>query len=483
MKYLFTVRNLSYLTSLTIALGIVGFILLQNLAPLGITMKYNLQEKSKYISALGPKDRVKELTHDGETIYNQISDITYFSTDIPFHFDAATILMRIKNENPEQLVKIGYKDQEDWHYATKTVDLPLLTLPEWNTIEEDVVLYQREKKYSSIKDFYKNPPQEAIVGVYNYDTSMLFNKTLNNYSPQEKETVIHVPFRGKITLYAYLQNEPFSMTVTKQDMNWYKDADPAFIDVLKDETKVFSTQIDDDGIKDSSRRTSSPQSVTIKNPGPGLPETGIYKIIINASQDSLVKEIRTNLHKVVFESPVYLAGNASIYKNVIKKTEPTKFYTNALLLNILTYHPQGLQRITTTKKILQLTAVNKEGQIIPEQDITPVNVPKNDVIIQSFAGYIAFDQKQFFLPTKYRLLPITEEADLNLVDYVLTDKKPEQQAGDWRIVKQTFDLSNAIIDNNKLSWIIQAPKLRDSNNTITIGDIQVTFHKKPATFF
>jgi hypothetical protein len=479
MKRLIMIRNLSYFISLTLAVGLIGFIILQNLAPFGITVKYDLQNKSKYLSTPGPKERVAKEDINGKTSYKQISDLIYFSTVMPFHFDKATVRIQLKNDILDQAIKVGYKDQEDWHYNNKVIDAPLLSLPSWSSVGDTTVLYQRKKTYSSVQDFFKRPPKDVLVGTYDYATDKLTKTTIPGYKPQTKETVINTPFRGKVTMFAYLQDEPFHMSVTKQDLNWYKDTDPATITVFKDDVKVFDTSIDDDGITDASRKITTPQTVSIKNPGPGLPETGVYKIVISASSDIIIKQIKTNLHKIVFDGTMLLAGNAEVYSKIISQTYPTTVYTNALVVSVLTYHDQALQRITTPKKTLRLTKVNQEGQIIPEDDLTQMTIPKNDVILKGYAGYFALDKNQFFLPTAFRTVTISQASDIDLVDYILTDKKPAKQIGDWRVVEQTYDLNDATIDNGKLSWLIQAPKLQDNHNTITIGDIEVTLHKKP----
>jgi hypothetical protein len=480
MRSLFNLRNISYVISLTLAIGLLAFIVFQNLTPFGITTKYVMQSKNDHLSSLGPRDRVKEINQKGRVYYKQIDDIIYFSTNMPFHFDSATIRMQIKNDTPEQAVKVGYKDKGNWHYRTKVVDLPLIKEDEWSTIGQAPVLYQRNNTYKSLNSFYQSPPKESLVGLYDYNKDKLLNNKLSGYEPKKNTTVINVPIRGKVIMYAYLMNESFIMKITKQDLNRNKDNDAVAIKIFKDDEQVFATNINDDGVTDSSRKITKEQSVTIKNPGTELPEPGVYKIIIYANEDTILKQITTNLNKIVFESPIYLAGNANDYSPVVPQTKQTTLYTDALLLSFIAKNSYGLQRITTPTKTLRLTTRNKEGQIIPDKNITPIKIPENDVVIQAFAGYIAFERNQLFQPTIVRTIPITGKTDIELVDYLITEKKPANQQGEWRTVEQTYNIEDAVVDNGKLSWLIQAPRLKDSGKEITIGNVEVSLHKNPS---
>jgi hypothetical protein len=141
-------------------------------------------------------------------------------------------------------------------------------------------------------------------------------------------------------MYVYLNHEPFNMSFTKQDLNWYSDPDAAKISVYKGKDKVFDATIDDDGNSTSNQKPGFKQTVNIKNPGPGLPESGVYKIVIDAPDDSIITNITTNLHKIVFEGPLYVADNRAVYGG-IPKTNPTKLVTNAQSISFRSDHNQS----------------------------------------------------------------------------------------------------------------------------------------------
>ena len=122
-KNIVTIRNTSYFVSLLLAVALIAFILLQNIAPLGINVTYSLQQDTKYLSPPSPQNRIKQENDNGVTLYKQISDIVYFSTGMPFHFDTATVKVQLKNDTPEQSVKLAIKiemtgimQQKMWMY-------------------------------------------------------------------------------------------------------------------------------------------------------------------------------------------------------------------------------------------------------------------------------------------------------------------------------------------------------------------------------
>ncbi len=359
--------------------------------------------------------------------------------------------------------------------------MPLLNDLSWSAIGmTSPVLFQRKQQFGTVDDFLAHPPTNALIGTYAYDKDFGTSKQqLPNYQPATTDTVIDTPLRGKHTMYIYLHHEPFHMIIEKQDLNWYEDPDPMTVTVYKDNDIVFQETVDDDGITDNSRKILPSQKIEIKNPGPDLPENGVYKVVIDANSDTIVKKITTNLHKIVFAGSVFPAGNNNVYGSVIATTSATTLYTNALLLSATTYHNAGLQNITVGNQTIHMEEINNIYPITPLGDITNVIIPKGDIIINGFQGYFAFSQDQFFNPTPYHILPINSKYDIPLVDYIITDYHPSTKIGDWQVAERTFDLQTATIKNNTLSWIIVAPQLNANNREILINNIDITFRKKP----
>lgn len=462
--------------------AIVGYTVLNNFAPLGVTTKYSLQNGDKNMSGLGPRQRIDTKTIDGQHVYYQKDDLVYFTTKMPFDFDTATVKVTYQNPDPEQTLSIGYQDQEKWHYDTKSFDIPFLNNLSWQRNGEDpVVLYQREPNYPSVDAFLKNPPKDALIGTYAYDTDIgdVSHTKLPGYQPETKTTVIDTLLRGRQVIYAYLEDEPFKMTLQKQDLNWYEDPDVMTVKIYKGNDIVFQATADDDGITDDSRKIQPAQEIVLQNPGPELPETGVYKIIIDANPDTVIRQIATNLHKVVFAGSLFPIANTDAYNELVASTAATTVYTNAFTLSATTYHEAGKQDIFVDNQLLDVNMLNTDHLMTPANTLSKVTVPKNDVVLNAFQGYFSFDPKSFFLPSPYYVLPLNKKEDVDLVDYILTDYLPPHKDGQWLTQERVFDLSKAYVNNERLSWLVKAPKLKSSKEKIKIKDIEVTFYKKP----
>lgn len=459
---------------------IVAFTLLINLSPYGAVEFYSLKQNSNNVSKLGPKERVLVVNDGKNENYKIIDGLVYFTTTLPFNFDSATIKIFYKNLNPEQTLSIGFQDQENWHYSYKPYEIPYLNSINWIKNGYSPVLYQRERKYFSVDEFYSNPPINGVIGTFEYTPTISnpSNTKLNSYIPQEKDTFINTALRGRHIMYAYLQREKFRMSFQKQDLNWYENSDEMNIKIYKNDEVVYEVQAKDDGIVDSSKKILPPQQIILENPSKELPEDGIYKIVFDANEDTVIKNIKTNLHKIVFANSIFPVANKEVYSGIVATTSATKVYTNALTISAATSHNPGKQNILVGDQVLGVNTLHTSTYLAPKDNIAEVVIPQNDVVLTGFLGYFAFEKDQFFLPTKYHILPITKAEDVELVDYILTDYLPSRTEGEWQVNEQTFDLRTAYIKDGKLSWIIKAPKLKERGGEIIIKDIQITFHKR-----
>lgn len=473
------VRSIGRFLGIMLLTAIIGYIVLDNFAPLGIKTHYVLGN-TIHISDPGPKTRVKINVVNEHKMFYQLHDLIYFTTVMPFAYDKATVRIVFQNPYPDQTLFMGFQDRETWHYDTTPIDVPFLNDSSWYTLgKNSPILYQRKQHYGTVDDFLKNPPKDALIGTYAYDTGIGKDPVqIANYRSTLQDTVIDSPLRGNHVLYTYLHNEPFKMIIEKQDLNWYEDPDPMTIKVYKDKDLVYQITTDDDGIQNASHKTLPPQEIYIQNPGPDLPENGVYKIIINANTDTLIKKISTNLHKIVFAGSLFLAGNHQVYPSVAS-TSATHIYTDALSLSATTYHTAGIQNIIVGNQILPIQSIHQPTIITPQEKISKVIIPQNDIVLNGFQGYFAFNQDQFFNPTPYHILPLTNPADVQLVDYVLTDYTQSSKTGGWQVAEKTFDIRSAVMKNGRLSWVINAPNLNENNHQILIGSIEVTLYKNP----
>jgi hypothetical protein len=451
---------------------IIGYLFFANTAPFDISRTYNSGQKDNLV--LGPNDRINIING----ISKQQDNLIYVNSSMPFKFDHAKVKIKFKNPSPDQQILLGYRDQQSWHYNIASLDIPWLNNIMWQKIGNDPYLYQKKPAYKSMDDFFKNPPQNKVVGVVDYSNSDFLqpNIVLPNYRPSSTNTTLNTPLRGKTTLYAYLNNEPFKMSFTKQDLNWGADPDTAKITVYKGNTKVYVASINDDGDQSSDHNAGEPQTIDIQNPGPGLPEPGVYKIVIDASDDTIITKINTNLHKIVFEGPLYVANNHEVYGKIVPQTSTTSLVTNAQIINFRSDHGQSTSA-SVGQQLVKIAAPNKIYSATNTSPTTNITIPKSDAIVNS-TGYFGFTADQFFSPTPYKIIPINSADDASQADYILTNYQAPQHEADWLVAEREFNLTDAYIQKRQLSWLIDAPGLKENKHTVEYKEIDMTLSKK-----
>lgn len=457
---------------------LIGVVILLNLAPFGVVKTYSLfAEKDPLV--LGPKERVKEIQSSKSFLL--LADSIYLATKMPQKFEKALVRITYKNPYKDQIIEAGFKDDAIWHYESKLIDVPFFNSLSWPYIGDDLILFQRDKKYTTVDEFLANPPEQSIIGTYNYDFSQVsaFITKLPNYSPKRETTIISTPLRGSHTMYVYVQNERFKMKFIKEDLNWYSGEDKMHVQVFKENDMVYEQSLPDDGVTSNDRARGASQTLEIENPGTDFPESGVYKVVINTSNDVVIKSIATNLHKIVFEGSIFPVAGNSLYENYQTAT-PTQVFSNALAYSAITYHQQGIQNIKIDDELFAVDSIQDDSVYIPKKDFNSMFIPKGDIILTGILGYFSFSEDSFFRPTKYRIMPITTPTDIEIVDYILTPYVPPKKDGVYSTATQEFDLKKAYLEEKKLSWIIRLPGLEKNNRKIEIKDMQIQLVKKPS---
>ena len=459
----------------SLALGLLAYLAVMNTIPFNINMNYTSSDPKK-LSKLGPATRI---TADKSGEYRQTGNPVYFTSSMPFRFDEATVRLKFKNPHPDQTVSVGFKDRPEWYYQTNVISAPFLDTFSWPRVGNGPYLYQKTAEYQSVEDFTKNPPENKIVGTYDLDAAELAAETPapEGYKPASSDTRIDVPLRGKTTFYMYLKDEKFKLKITKRDLNWYADPDAMKVSIYKGKSIVMTATIDDDGNATANKKAGGLQTIELKNPGPELPEAGVYKVVVDASRDSVLASIQTNLHKIAFEGPIYPVSNHEVYGSVAGKTSPTTLFAHADTVTVSANHMVALQTISAGSQSVTLATINQPvsvGNLVDSQ----ITIPKSDVVING-AGYFAFSKDQLFAPTRYKLVKVESAADLQNIDYLLTSYRPPQKiGGDWLLAEKTFKLGDAYTENDKLSWVLSAPGLMENNREIHVKDVEISLTKR-----
>lgn len=468
-RYTFIGKVLSAVVVVNIAL----FVMVANTVPLTIWDHFVMDGKG--ISSLSPANRV-EYEKDFTRLKN---DIVYFNSKHTKSYEEGSIRVKYRNPSSQELW-VGFKDQDSWHYDQALLDSPLMNNAGMTAVGDGPYLYQKTKKYDSVSDFWKNPPSTSVVGIYNYttDISKIHPVKVADYKPAKVETVLTTPLRGKFTMYAYLDKEPFMMSFVKKDLNWEAGPDETRISVYKDQQRVLVAAITDDLNVTNNKKVGGNQEVALKNPGPELPESGVYRIVVEQPGDAVISSIRTNLHKIVFDSPVWIAGNKEVYGPITAKTAETSLYSSGGNVSFQVFHDAARQTVSAGKQSVKADTFGKEYPLQALQYQDKIAFPKSDAYINS-AGVLAFSADSLFMPFPFRTQTITTAGDIQKVDYILSSYSgPPKKEGDWSVAERGFDLRLAKPNGNKLSWIFRSPGLQSNNQSMDISEVELLVKKE-----
>ncbi|MDQ3089621.1 MAG: hypothetical protein M3Q24_00505, partial [bacterium] len=136
--------------------------------------------------------------------------------------------------------------------------------------------------------------------------------------------------------------------------------------------------------------------------------------------------------------------------------------------------PVSINGTTTELKVKNQT---EDVLASTTSSVSTIIIPKSDVIVGG-DGYFAFSKDQFFSPSEFDIIPIKTNADADLVEYVLSAYEPYTMEDRYFVIEREFDLSSAIPDKRRLSWVIRAPGLKENGNEVIIKDIQIEYTKK-----
>jgi stage V sporulation protein B len=455
---------------------LVAYLLFTNSVPFTLHKSYS--QGNGHISSLVPNNRA--IQENGYT--KQVSDLTYFNTDMPIAFNSAKVKVTYKVKNPNQEIYVGFKNSPEYNFDKKVLDAPFIDKLNWNRIGNGPYVYQKTPAFSSVSQIKSNLAMDQVIGSFDYNSSTLIaaNTKISNYTPTNYQTNINVPLRGQFTMYMYLNKEKFHLKLIKRDLNWYPDQDVAHITVYRGDTKVLSTAIQDDGNLSANHVLGKAQTAEINSSGNNFPASGIYKVVVDEPQDSVVTNISTNLSKIVFAGPIYPVSNHQVYGSLVSSTQSTTLYTNSLILSAYTDHQTPKTIITGSQKSSLRTASQVETfhlSNVSNNSIEPIQLPNSDAVING-SGFFSFLPQEFFEPSLYQVLPITNMSDVSQVGLILSNYKSSSlDKNGWRSTTLNFNIKTSYPDNGQLTWVIDAPGLKNSNSEVDIKSINVSFTK------
>ena len=439
----------------------VCFFVFLAIVPSGKIVYVNDFTKENYfLGKLSPSERLDMSDKKIENII--IANPVYFNLYTPRIFDKAILKYRYKNTAKVPLIETGVLvDKNAWRYDLRPVENRLIDQLSlvWNNIREgdEILLIRPETfgdpastSYSYIKDFILNPPELNKIAIYNYNLN--FNYILDDYQPAEI-TMQNIPaLRGAYQFFVYLKNEDLNLNFIFYDLNKNKDPDDFDIRLYFNDELIDFKHIEDDNNISDNGRISQNNGFQFKLAN--LPE-GAYKIEVKANNDIITKTIKSRHKKMAFIHKIELFNAGS---------QDIKFYTDSNSIQAITIFPESLQTVKINKNNLDINETYKQFEILIDNNSTSSEILlQKDGLTLSGDGVFAFSQ--------YSLInPKIKKADYNLdvdefgIDYIIAKYKSPKKSGEWSVAEVEIDLAQAYRENNKSSFIISAPALKQEDN-------------------
>jgi len=419
----------------------ISYVLWANLSPLGsveeFMIDFGADDMVGRARIAGPLGRVSEPSViDGITYRNLTSNLVYFVLEYPFSYRVSEIEVSIRFKDTlldNEAIYIGAKNGEGWSY-------------DWN------IVYA---KYLENKTIYREIPEDIPKGsIVATDLNLRAKENRLDDVPN-KTLVINTFLRESHIAYVYVKNK-LNLTVTKQDLNWYDGEDILKISIFKGKELINNTTIPDDGIRNKSRELGKEQTISVYLPSL---EEGVYKIIFECNNDLFIEKIEVYPAKFVICGRVNSIGTGnSIY---FGNESGTKLYFSVpkkRTLRFITAHAIAFQNITINNKSIEIDKVHTWFETILEEGFYELVMPKSDVIVEGNV-YFSFTKDSYFDPFEYRIVGI-EYRNVKEADYIVSSVQFEKNGG-WIIAKTTWNLGNLYVENNKISFVINASFLND----------------------
>ncbi|MBU0613465.1 hypothetical protein KKB10_05655 [Patescibacteria group bacterium] len=473
---LWTVRGVSIGLSLWLFISIFNHYFI----PLGkLEVTYDFSDDSEYISHLEPWQRLLPPEEvNGDWFQAMKDDLVYFDVKIPRWFQAVAAEITFKNSSIP-IFELGAKADKAGNYISAPLQNKLIDELDWvKTDDEGIGLLQKYEKYADIQSFISSPPQNKMIGEYYYHLNP--KKLFPNYIKSNRETIIDRKLRGSHTIYTYIKDEEFNLSIYKFDLNRYAGMDGLEVEVFKQENgeKVYSGKLPDDGDDEITGSFQSEQNISIMIPN--LAE-GVYRIELIGNSDTVISKIVTKQHLLVFSRNLFPIDNDEYFKELASGSKQTDLFTNSSIITFKTSHPTGIQNVLADNQILEVKELNKDFKFLNNKGTIKLKVPNNDLSI-SFNGFMAFEENQYFNPLPDNIVGITSDTDINTLDYIIYNYSQPKTENEWLVSSASFDISRLYKNNDdNIRFRLSAPKLNEVGDVINISKIKITYEKPPVT--
>ncbi len=448
---------------------IFGWLATQWFVPSGVFfVEHVVGEESPFIDELGPSQRVSDVVDGRQSI---IADPAFFFVHPHRDFESVRLEVWFQNEDLP-IVELGALSGQDPEvYTLLPLHNRLIDESQWSRMEQDgMLLLQRNKTYSSIDEFFADPPPRDKVATYRTGYDVPYR--ISGYSPTDTWQSVGVSLRGHHEFKTYIKDETLRFNFEYMDMNRDEGEDVVRITVFNEQGQpVAEARAADDG--DSSDDAEPSALETLELTAGGLAE-GVYKVVMSTTRDVFFRTIKTPQQKIVFLNTVFIGDEVGY-------SEPPRgaqLFTMSKLLRGQTRHAEGVQLLKGDTGSVEIAEPYQWYNLeLSGNGVESVRVPYGDIEIVT-EGKMAFSASQFFDPDP-RALSAYATLDQMEVEFVLSEYKSPRQVGEWLVADVEFLVDQIIPDEGAWKFTFSTPGIQALEAAMTLHKTNLWFFKDP----
>jgi len=470
-----------FLFKLRLTLGLIilifiGVFLYLKVVPLGHISYHKswpqlIRSGKGFIYNFSPIERINL---EDKTLPQIIGDPIYFSLFTPRTFDQAqvTISYQEKLTGQTPIIEAGLLvDKLVWRYDLQPLENRIIDQlrSQWSVLGGDgIVLLQSENNYDDLQSFEADLARGFLKDCPGGPTNCL---AIYNYQPnyqyllpdqgRGQPLTIDKPLRGTHQFYLYIKDEPLRLDFEFVDLNQDKGEDPISVTLYSGMQIITSKTSEDENL--------SPTSGEIEEKKLSLEEKklppGVYKVEIRASNDIVIRQIFSSVHRLVFINkvwPVSTRGNLTLF-------------TNTNYLQVKALNPASLQTIKFANEDFFINETYQQFDLISDSQaaLKEIKFSQDDIIIEN-NGVFAWSKNSFFNPgfKKVDRHFILDEG----IKYIIANYQSPLEQQDIKTATATFNLKGAYREKGKYSFIISVPGLKaedDLDDYLEIKEIKI----------
>lgn len=443
MNYLKKIRA----TWITLLAVLVIYLLWQTVTPFGtISYQTDFLNYDYFISELSPKERLQgEKGTEKRTI---TSEPVYFYLRTPRSFQ--NVKATISVNNPSPLMELGLcRDKEHWQFERQPLyveSLEKLATSNSTITENGIMLWQKNKTYSSITDFLSSLPSVEKIATYNYSLKAPFR--IQDYKSISESREISLGAKGGYTIVTYSDGNPIEANF---EIKFEKEKD-------KPTTTLAIVLYNEAGREVMTKEISEAELITSSTIyfKTNKLEAGPYRIEVKASNEVITEKIITTQAQISFANQLWLTE---------KGRKDFSLITDGSYIKAQTLNPKSLQTIQIENNSLNLPETYQQFAVVlhdQSRSSKEIQIKSDDVMIAT-DGMLAFREEDIVNPTTRSYSP-TLALESAGVEYIIANYQPIGISS--TITRElTFPMTHTCLDKGRYPFLIATPGIEANQGT------------------